>query len=107
RRGPIGEPELVTSFGDFERVFGGLQDLSFDVNYVGHAVRAYFNEGGSRLYMTRTYGPPSAGDGRAKSALVVGTADSALTEQALFRARFPGAAGNCQVSLSRKLALAT
>jgi hypothetical protein len=105
RRGPIGMPELVTSFGDFERLFGGLQDLGFDVNYLAHAVRAYFNEGGSRLYVARTYAAPGGGDGYARSALVVNGGSAA--EQVRFRARFPGAAGNGTVSLSRKLALAT
>jgi phage tail sheath protein FI len=105
RRGPVAEPELVTSYGDFERIFGGLQDLGFDVNYVAHAVRAYFNEGGSRLYMARAYAAPLGGDGRARSAFFVdgGTSD----ERALFRARFPGAAGNGAVTVSRKRAIAT
>ena len=56
RKGPVGgTPELVTSFGDFERIYGGLANLSFSPNYLAHAVRAYFNEGGSRLYVSRVY----------------------------------------------------
>ena len=65
RTGPVsgGEeaperPELLTSFGDFERIYGGLADLEFlgvsVPNYIAHAALAYFNEGGSRLYVART-----------------------------------------------------
>ncbi|HYO72865.1 MAG TPA: phage tail protein, partial [Archangium sp.] len=46
-------PELITSFADFERLYGGLDDLEYGTNYLAHSVRAYFNEGGSRLYVAR------------------------------------------------------
>src|SRR6185436_6363756 len=60
RYGPLsGEPELLTSFADFERYFGGLDDLVFDnrsqPNYLAHAARAFFEEGGQRLYVTRVF----------------------------------------------------
>src|ERR1041385_5550822 len=63
RKGPIGGlPELLTSFGDFERIYGGLDDLILGgrrvTNYLAHAVRNYFNEGGSRLYVSRVYSLP-------------------------------------------------
>ncbi len=49
-KGPVGEtPEILTSFGDFERIYGGLENLSSGLNYVAHAVRNYFDNGGSRL----------------------------------------------------------
>ena len=118
RKGPVGgTPELITSFGDFERIYGGLGNLSIDdsdlyatknINYLAHAVRAYFDNGGSRLYVSRVYSP-LAGDidpedtaalkkaGRAASALVVKGADE--TEQAYFTARTPGRAGNGRIGL--------
>ena len=51
-------PELLTSFGDFERIYGGISDLALTgtdprTNYLAHAVLAFFNEGGSRLYVSR------------------------------------------------------
>ncbi len=51
-------PELLTSFGDFERIYGGIADFDFTpaTNYLAHAVRAFFNEGGSRLYVSRVVG---------------------------------------------------
>src|SRR3954470_21696949 len=68
RAGPAGEtPELLTSFGDFERIYGGIADLEFTpgaptTNYLAHAVRSYFNEGGARLYVSRVYVPRVAAD---------------------------------------------
>ena len=45
RKGPIGGPlELLTSFGDFQRIYGDLSDLNLGgkvvPNYLAHAVRA-------------------------------------------------------------------
>lgn len=66
--GPInGEPELLTSFNQFERIFGGLDQLAYRPqdnfaaqptlmhNYLAHAVRAFFENDGRRLYVARTY----------------------------------------------------
>ena len=66
RRGPLppadptqgsDPPEVLTSFLDFQRMFGGLEDLTFggtaQPNYLAHAVRAYFDNGGARLYVVR------------------------------------------------------
>src|SRR6266545_3764817 len=73
-RGPVrGTPELLTSFGDFERIYGGLENLSFGTNYVAHAVRNYFNEGGSRLYVARVY-QEGATTGQARSPALAGGA---------------------------------
>src|SRR6266571_2896571 len=68
RKGPIGGPlELLTSFGDFVRIYGDLSDLNLGgkhvPNYIAHAARAYFNEGGSRLYVSRVYASSTSGNG--------------------------------------------
>ena len=84
-------PELLTSFGDFERIYGGLDDLSFGTNYLAHAVKAYFDNGGSRLFVSRVFQTDTA-DGLAASPLIDKT--STGTEATLFRARTPGSAGN-------------
>ena len=80
RYGPVDlDPELITSLGEFERIYGDGQQLVFANesdpmhNYLWHAVRAFFEEGGKRLYVARTFreyeGPDdpdgSARDGRA------------------------------------------
>ena len=65
RKGPfrvdlddLSTPELITSYGDFERIYGGFAELGLGAevaatNFVAHAARAYFNKGGSRLYVAR------------------------------------------------------
>lgn len=94
-------PELLTSFGDFERIYGGIADLGYTpaTNYLAHAVRAFFNEGGSRLYVSRVLGTGAV----AAEADV--TADGTAAAQAVtFRARFPGAVGNGRVIVREVLA---
>ena len=52
RSGPVGgPPQLVTSYAEFERIYGGLNDLDMSglgaaakTNYLAHAVRAFFSE---------------------------------------------------------------
>lgn len=54
-RGPTGgSPELLGSMQDFERIYGGLEDLPFGPNYLAHSARAFFENGGKRLYVART-----------------------------------------------------
>ncbi|HEY8877829.1 MAG TPA: phage tail sheath subtilisin-like domain-containing protein [Roseateles sp.] len=54
-------PRLVTSFTEFERIYGGLEPLELDggehLPYLSHAARAFFNNGGKRLYVSRVYHP--------------------------------------------------
>jgi phage tail sheath protein FI len=98
RRGPTdGLPELVTSLPDFERLYGGLENLSFSsgastLNYVAHAARAYFDNGGRRLYVMRTIGAnATAATGLLRNG------DGTASDQAHFVARFQGEAGNGRV----------
>jgi phage tail sheath protein FI len=119
RKGPLNElPELVTSFGEFERVYGGVENLSFaagsdtfpqTTNYLAHAVRAYFDNGGSRLYVARVFQPrtDAAGavisDGVARSPSFVNVAAG----QARFVARAPGAGLNVAVIASERVSPAS
>ncbi|CAN5808930.1 phage tail sheath subtilisin-like domain-containing protein [soil metagenome] len=55
-RGPVGDPVTITSFADFERVFGGLQrDFT-----LGYAVRDFFLNGGATAIIVRLYKPTSS-----------------------------------------------
>jgi phage tail sheath protein FI len=92
-----GRPQLVTSYVEFQRTYGGWDDLSFtdgssSINYTAHAVRAFFDNGGKRLYVARVYSPDSAHDGIAKLQLPA-LAGGGPT-RAVVRARFPGSAGD-------------
>lgn len=96
RRGPKGgTPRVLTSLGDFERIYGGLNDLHYSPNYLAHAVRVYFDNGGKRLYVSRVVGTDAT---MAVSMPVV--AGSGVTARARFVALAPGEAGNGVVSLN-------
>ncbi|GAA3650743.1 hypothetical protein GCM10022237_08120 [Nocardioides ginsengisoli] len=90
------EPRLITSFTEFERVYGGLDPVLVDDGgvpterdaFVAHAARAFFLNGGSRLYITRVF-VPGATDGIARLDLTFGGGDSAS-----WQARWPGRYGN-------------
>lgn len=51
RRGPVDRALRITSFADFERLYGGL-DIE-DEAYLGYAVRAFYQNGGSDAYVLR------------------------------------------------------
>ncbi len=85
------EPRLVTSFTEFERIYGGLEDIEVGderVTYTAHAARAFFMNGGKRLYVSRVYSPD---DGSGVASLPVSLGGG---ETATWRARWPGAYGN-------------
>ncbi len=104
RKGPLsGTPEVITSFGDFERIYGGLTSLSFapgqdSINYLAHAVNAFFANGGARLYVARTFMPRNGLDGIARATVIAGDA----ANQAAFVARERGAGYNGSVVVSMK-----
>ncbi len=59
-RGPANVPTLVTSFGDYRRIFGGYLPITDFTDpsgrahcYLPHAVEGLFVNGGKRLYVTR------------------------------------------------------
>ncbi len=100
RKGPTdGTPVLITSFGDFERIFGGFEDLNFGAgevpNYIAHAVRNYFDNGGARLFMARVY---NGAGGVARSDFIGGDADDANNLR--FISRSPGRAGDASVTVT-------
>ena len=89
-------PSLITSFNAFERLHGGLADLSAGegesaINHIAHAAYAFFQQGGARLYVVRLASPGMA-------VASVGAVDDGDTGLG-FVARFPGKAGNGQVTL--------
>jgi uncharacterized protein len=65
RFGPIDiAPDILTSLGDFERTYGDRNQMQFSGgsethNYLWHAARAFFEEGGRRVYVSRIFRPDS------------------------------------------------
>jgi hypothetical protein len=74
-RGPVGEPTLISSFDDYQRNFGGLREdgSSNRGDDMGHAVSAFFLNGGGKAYIIRALAADSA---TAASAAVRDLADS-------------------------------
>jgi phage tail sheath protein FI len=100
-------PDIITSLGEFERVYGDGQQLTFGTstvldNFLWHAVRGYFEEGGKRLYISRIF-KARAGDtanGIASTKIpATGNDDQKVT----ISARFPGSGGNVRVKFTLKI----
>jgi Bacteriophage tail sheath protein len=69
--GRMAQPVLVTSFTDYTRQFGGFLRNSF----LTYAVRAFFDNGGRRLYIVRVLGTsPTSPPQLARRAVSPGTA---------------------------------
>ncbi len=90
RFGPTrGKPEVVTSFGEFTRLYGDIQNLDFDgtstLNHTAIAAKAFFDGGGKQLFVSRIFNS----GGPAGIASVSGGGGDVT-----FRARFPGVMGN-------------
>ncbi len=120
RFGPTsGDPELLTSFADLERIYGSLDQLTFTAdsgpvvmdNHLAHATRSFFEEGGKRLYVSRVFKPlrepPQQNqingqwdDGQAR--VNIETADS-IPETIALRARYPGSGGNVTVTFTARI----
>ena len=138
RYGPVDlEPEIVTSLAEFVRAYGDGQQVEFSGgvvtdNFLWHAARAFFAEGGTRLYVARVFRPLPA-EGRSDDDLVPYARPSSdiaadspgasgslhadgharrwlpdapgvdRSRHLLVRARFPGAAGNFRVRITVRL----
>jgi uncharacterized protein len=99
-----GIPQLLTSFGDFQNIYGGYGNLSMalsppkpykNVNYMAMAVKAFFDNGGSMLYVSRVYAN-SPGTGAEIIDPGIATSGVAAANNVVVSARFPGAYLNGQ-----------
>ena len=104
RKGPYhSTPELITSFGEYERMYGGFANLNFEgnskfPNYMAHGARAFFENGGRRLYVSRTYVPKEEG-GAAKPGIAQ---KSIANGVAMIKARYAGSGYNGNVQFYQK-----
>src|SRR5579871_4429788 len=99
-------PQLLTSFGDYQNIYGSYDSLTLQgvtyPNYLAMAVKAFFDNGGMQLYVSRVFAPVGGNDtGIAASPLAQG---ANATEAVTVAARFPGAAGNQTVTVNLKAA---
>lgn len=92
------KPRLITSYTEYERVYGGLAPLELAsgerVAYLAHAVRAFFNNGGRRVYISRVFAPEAGQTVLSHCARL-----SVVTSlgSAAWAARWPGEDGNVLV----------
>jgi len=104
------EPRLITSFTEYERVYGRLGNLQLDGNpglcYLALAAKAFFDNGGKRLYVSRVFSYPGGADPAEHG--IARVAFAAAGTNASWRARWPGRVGNVRVrhtiSRSRNIA---
>lgn len=67
-RGTVNKAETINSFGDFERIFGGLWVEST----MGYAVRDFYLNGGSKAVVIRLYHAEEGNDAKPSARLQVG-----------------------------------
>lgn len=121
RYGPVTEaPDIITSLTEFERSYGDGRQLAFNAdaaltshNFMWQAARAFFEEGGKRLYLSRVFRPLSGSyppadlgaDDPGSPPYADGHARLAVGSSPGFRiiARHPGAAGNLRLRFGLKL----
>src|ERR1043166_84825 len=83
-KGPLNSPFMVTSFIEFQTSYGSfLKD-----GYLAHAALAYFNNGGTRLYVARVANGASTAD------VTVADRKATPARTIVFAAISPGKWGN-------------
>ncbi|MGZ8157260.1 MAG: phage tail sheath family protein [Methylobacter sp.] len=118
RYGPVHlEPDILTSLGEFERLYGDGQKLKVRLtkdgsdtlephNYLWHAAAAFFNEGGRRLYVSRVfrridnqeYDPAALSEDKTVDLFNDGHGRY-LKDRIVFRAKYPGTMGNLRIQV--------
>src|SRR5208282_5789753 len=103
RYGPIsGTPTVLTCLSDFVAIYGSIDPLVYadagsTINFVGQAVNAFFLNGGSLCYVSRTW---NNGNVVASPPEVYGYAQASLASTAsppqtlTWTGRYPGSEGN-------------
>src|SRR5258708_4050447 len=82
-RGPVDEAVTITSFGDFQRIFGGVWLES----NLGYAVQDFYRNGGSTAIIVRVHKTAAATD---TATLTFGSG----TDEIILDAASPGAWGS-------------
>jgi phage tail sheath protein FI len=115
RFGPLEvEPEVITSLSQYEQTFGDRSQLYFRAadgtelepmhNFMWHAVRAFFEEGGKRLYVARAFLAVPGDEGYAFDWISPDDSSGNPTiQQVRVRARHPGWGGRMRVRITLRL----
>ncbi|BAL26822.1 phage tail sheath subtilisin-like domain-containing protein [Azoarcus sp. KH32C] len=106
RTGPLrGVPEVLTSYADFERIFGDAGDLAIGeggvaiLNHSAHAARAFFDNGGKQLFVARVIAGVNA-VGPDEDGMWPGAASAEDAGKTVkFFSRFPGKMGEYTLEL--------
>lgn len=101
RFGPIKMvPDIITSLADYETVYGDGEPLEFQgggdirTNFLWQAVRAFFQEGGQQLYVSRVFTSQSADDDGCAKATVPATASTPQGQKGAPQAKSSPATAN-------------
>jgi len=104
RTGPLrGTPEVLTSYGDYTRVFGDANPLKYGdtevPNYTAFSAKAFFDNGGKQLYVTRITREvnKSGVDGNGSTAISATRVDA--NNKLTLGSRFPGEMGRYTLEL--------
>jgi uncharacterized protein len=109
RYGPIsGTPTVLTCLSDFVAIYGSIDPLVYadagpTVHFLGQAVRAFYDNGGSLCYVSRTWNP---GTGVASPPEVYGYAQASQVSSSsppqtlTWSGRYPGSEGNVVLTIS-------
>lgn len=99
KRGPVGEPVFITSVSQFALQFGmlndganGIRDEGDNPDKFGHAVNAFFSNGGNKAYIVRV--ADASGAGSPASAVAAIPNPEVNTSAFLLTAKSPGAWAN-------------
>jgi len=104
RTGPLrGRPELLTSFADFVRTYGDASDLnlsgSSELNQTAIAAKAFFDGGGSKLFVSRVVAGVNATDANGSGSTAGFGSASDNNNHVTFSSRFPGEDSNYVLEL--------
>ena len=105
-RGPVGEPVFITSatlfaqqFGALNDAAGGIRDLGDNPDHFGHAVNAFFANGGNKAYIVRV--ADATGGGAPATATAVLPNPEVNTTGFILSAKSPGAWSNVLIARLR------
>lgn len=103
-RGPVNSPQVINSYGDYERIFGGLSLRSS----MSFAVRDYFQNGGGQAVIVRLHSPSFFTDSDlAAASAAVDTIATALRTAAISEVRTATATALTAISNTANVAAST